>query len=132
MPFDGLCIGGLAGDETAEQRRAALDVVVPLLAGDPRPRYLMGLGSPIDLLDAVDAGVDLFDSVLPARVARNGTLWVPEGQAEPAQRPLPGRSRRPSRKAAAAGSAGPFRGRTWRTSSVPTSCSPTGSRLVTT
>ncbi|MET0772334.1 MAG: tRNA guanosine(34) transglycosylase Tgt, partial [Candidatus Limnocylindrales bacterium] len=80
MPFDGLCIGGLAGDETAEERRAALDVVVPLLADDPRPRYLMGLGSPLDILDAVDAGVDMFDSVLPARVARNGTLWVPEGR----------------------------------------------------
>jgi queuine tRNA-ribosyltransferase len=80
LPFDGICIGGLAGDETAEQRRATLDVVVPLLSDDPRPRYLMGLGSPLDLLDAVDAGVDLFDSVLPARVARNGTLWVPEGK----------------------------------------------------
>lgn len=80
LPFDGLCIGGLAGDETAAQRRAALDVVIPLLADDPRPRYLMGLGSPIDLLDAVDAGVDMFDSVLPARVARNATLWVPEGR----------------------------------------------------
>ena len=55
-------------------------MVVPLLADDPRPRYLMGLGSPMDLLDAVDAGVDMFDSVLPARVARNGTLWVPEGR----------------------------------------------------
>ena len=80
LPFDGLCIGGLAGDETAEQRRAALDVVVPLLADDPRPRYLMGLGSPLDILDAVDAGVDMFDSVLPARVARNGALWVPGGR----------------------------------------------------
>ncbi len=80
LPFDGICIGGLAGDETPGQRRAALDVVVPLLADDPRPRYLMGLGSPMDLLDAVDAGVDMFDSVLPARVARNGTLWVPDGK----------------------------------------------------
>jgi queuine tRNA-ribosyltransferase len=80
LPFDGLCIGGLAGDETPEQRRAVLDVVVPLLADDPRPRYLMGLGSPLDLLDAVDAGVDMFDSVLPARVARNGSLWTPEGR----------------------------------------------------
>jgi queuine tRNA-ribosyltransferase len=53
---------------------------VPLLDDDPRPRYLMGLGSPADLLDAVDAGVDMFDSVLPARVARNGTLWVPAGR----------------------------------------------------
>ncbi len=80
LPFDGLCIGGLAGDETAGQRRAALDIVVERLRDDPRPRYLMGLGSPLDLLDAVDAGVDIFDSVLPARVARNGTLWVPGGR----------------------------------------------------
>jgi queuine tRNA-ribosyltransferase len=80
LPFEGLCIGGLAGDETPEQRAAALDVVVPLLADDPRPRYLMGLGSPLDMLDAVDRGVDLFDSVLPARVARNGTLWTPDGR----------------------------------------------------
>src|SRR6187397_3614308 len=80
LPFDGICIGGLAGDETPEQRDATLDVAIPLLADDPRPRYLMGLGSPADLLEAVDAGVDMFDSVLPARVARNGTLWVPEGR----------------------------------------------------
>ena len=80
LPFDGICIGGLAGDESPAQRRAALDVVVPLLEDDPRPRYLMGLGSPLDLLDAVDAGIDMFDSVLPARVARNATLWVPEGK----------------------------------------------------
>jgi queuine tRNA-ribosyltransferase len=80
MDFDGICIGGLAGDETAVQRRAALDVCVPLLADDPRPRYLMGLGSAVDLLDAVDAGVDMFDSVLPARIARNGTLLVPDGR----------------------------------------------------
>jgi tRNA-guanine family transglycosylase len=77
LPFDGICIGGLAGDETPAQRRAALDVCVPLLADDPRPRYLMGLGSVADLLDAVDAGVDMFDSVMPARIARNGTVLVP-------------------------------------------------------
>src|SRR5690349_6127359 len=80
MPFDGICLGGLAGDETPAQRNAALDVAVPLLEDDPRPRYLMGLGSPADLLDAVDRGVDLFDSVLPARVARNGQLCVPGGR----------------------------------------------------
>ncbi|MGZ6268741.1 MAG: tRNA guanosine(34) transglycosylase Tgt, partial [Candidatus Limnocylindrales bacterium] len=45
LPFDGICIGGLAGDETPVQRADALDVVVPLLEEDPRPRYLMGLGS---------------------------------------------------------------------------------------
>src|SRR6185369_4210324 len=77
LPFDGLNIGGLAGDETPIQRGEALDVVVPLLADDPRPRYLMGLGSPADLLDAVERGVDLFDSVLPSRVARTGQVWIP-------------------------------------------------------
>jgi queuine tRNA-ribosyltransferase len=80
LPFDGICLGGLAGDETAEQRNAALDVAVPVLEGDPRVRYLMGLGSPIDMLEAVHRGVDLFDSVLPARVARTGQVWVPEGR----------------------------------------------------
>jgi queuine tRNA-ribosyltransferase len=80
LPFDGICIGGLAGDETPEERDAALDVAIPLLADDPRPRYLMGLGSPADLLEAVHRGIDLFDSVLPARVARNGQLWVPGGR----------------------------------------------------
>jgi queuine tRNA-ribosyltransferase len=85
LPFDGICIGGLAGDETPAQRDAALDVAVPLLADDPRPRYLMGLGSPADLLEAVHRGIDLFDSVLPARVARNGQLWVPGDRAEGAR-----------------------------------------------
>jgi queuine tRNA-ribosyltransferase len=80
LPFDGINIGGLAGDETPEQRNVTLDRTVPLLDGDPRPRYLMGLGSPLDLLDAVARGIDLFDSVLPARVARNGQLWVPGGR----------------------------------------------------
>jgi queuine tRNA-ribosyltransferase len=77
LPFDGLNIGGLAGDEMPLQRRAAIDTVVGLLGDDPRPRYLMGLGSPADLLDAVDQGIDLFDSVLPSRVARTGQVWVP-------------------------------------------------------
>jgi queuine tRNA-ribosyltransferase len=80
LPFDGLNIGGLAGDETPVQRADALRVVMPLLADDPRPRYLMGLGSPLDLVEAVDLGVDLFDSVLPARVARTGQAWIPGGR----------------------------------------------------
>ena len=82
LPFDGINIGGLAGDETRIERREALDVVVGLLADDPRPRYLMGLGSPLDLLDAVDQGVDLFDSVLPSRVARTGQVWIPGGKLD--------------------------------------------------
>jgi len=80
LPFDGLNIGGLAGDETPAERAAVLDVVVPQLDRDPRVRYLMGLGSPLDVLEAVHQGVDLFDSVLPARVARNAQAWVPGGR----------------------------------------------------
>jgi len=80
LPFDGICLGGLAGDETAAQREATLELAIPLLADDPRPRYLMGLGSPADLLEAVQRGVDLFDSVMPSRVARNGQFWVPGGR----------------------------------------------------
>jgi queuine tRNA-ribosyltransferase len=80
LPFDGLNIGGLAGDETPIQRRDTIELVVGLLADDPRPRYLMGLGSPADLLDAVDQGIDLFDSVLPTRVARTGHAWIPGGK----------------------------------------------------
>jgi queuine tRNA-ribosyltransferase len=80
LPVDGICLGGLAGDETADQRNATIEVAISELAADPRPRYLMGLGSPADLLEAVHRGVDLFDSVLPARVARNGQLWVPGGR----------------------------------------------------
>jgi queuine tRNA-ribosyltransferase len=80
LPFDGLNIGGLAGDETRIQRRETIETVVDALADDPRPRYLMGLGSPADLLDAVDQGIDLFDSVLPSRVARTAQVWVPGGR----------------------------------------------------
>jgi queuine tRNA-ribosyltransferase len=82
LPFDGINIGGLAGDETPVQRREALDIAIGILADDPRPRYLMGLGSPGDLLDAVQQGVDLFDSVLPSRVARTGQVWVPGGRLD--------------------------------------------------
>jgi queuine tRNA-ribosyltransferase len=82
LPFDGICIGGLAGDETPAERERAIEIAVRELADDPRPRYLMGLGSPADLLEAVHRGIDLFDSVLPARVARNGTLWVPSDSEE--------------------------------------------------
>ena len=82
LPFDGVCLGGLAGDETRAEREATIEVAVRALGDDPRPRYLMGLGSPADLLEGVHRGIDLFDSVLPARVARNGSLWVPSDSEE--------------------------------------------------
>lgn len=80
LPFDGINLGGLAGDETPEQRNAAIEATIAALEGDARVRYLMGLGSPVDLLEAVLRGVDLFDSVLPARVARTGQAWVTGGR----------------------------------------------------
>ena len=92
LPFDGINIGGLAGDETPDERNATLDVTVPFLDGDPRPRYLMGLGSPLDLLDAVHRGVDLFDSVLPGPRRPQRPAVDPGRAAEPPQRPVQGRS----------------------------------------
>jgi queuine tRNA-ribosyltransferase len=66
--------------ETKDEMAATLDVVAEELADDPRPRYLMGVGSPLDFFAAVERGIDLFDCVLPTRVARNGQLWTSEGR----------------------------------------------------
>ena len=76
--FDGYAIGGLAVGEPFEERLRMLDATVPLLPRD-RVRYLMGVGTPEDIVEAVRRGVDLFDCVLPTRNARNGHLFVPWG-----------------------------------------------------
>ena len=76
--FDGYAIGGLAVGEPFDDRLRMLDATVPLLPGD-RVRYLMGVGTPEDIIEAVRRGVDLFDCVLPTRNARNGYLFVPWG-----------------------------------------------------
>jgi queuine tRNA-ribosyltransferase len=80
LPFDGIAIGGLSVGESKAQMTATLDVVVDALADDPRVRYLMGVGSPPDFFGAVERGIDLFDCVLPTRVARNGQLWTNTGR----------------------------------------------------
>ena len=97
LPFDGICLGGLAGDETP--RSATRRWTWPAAPRRrPRPRYLMGLGSPADLLEAVHRGVDLFDSVLPARVARKRPAVGTRRSAEHPQPGVHGRSRpRPGR-----------------------------------
>jgi queuine tRNA-ribosyltransferase len=59
---------------------ATLDVVASALDADPRPRYLMGVGSPLDFFTAVERGIDLFDCVLPTRVARTGQVWTDAGR----------------------------------------------------
>ena len=78
LGFDGYAIGGLAVGESAAERLAVLDA---LACGMPAasPRYLMGVGLPHDIVEAVWRGVDLFDCVLPTRNARNGHLFVREG-----------------------------------------------------
>ncbi len=80
LPFDGMAIGGLSVGESKADMAHTLEVVIDALGDDQRVRYLMGVGSPPDFFDAVERGVDLFDCVLPTRVARNGQLWTSEGK----------------------------------------------------
>ena len=71
LNFPGYAIGGLSVGETKEQMYATLDATVPLLP-ENKPRYLMGVGTPEDLVEGIARGIDIFDCVLPTRVARNG------------------------------------------------------------
>ena len=76
--FDGYALGGLSVGENEDERLHVLDVVADKLPAD-RPRYVMGVGTPRDLVQAVGRGVDLFDCVMPTRNARNGYLFTSEG-----------------------------------------------------
>ena len=76
--FDGYAIGGLAVGETEAERNAMLEHTAPQLPTD-RPRYLMGVGRPEDLVEAVARGVDMFDCVMPTRNARNGHFFTNTG-----------------------------------------------------
>lgn len=78
LDFPGYAIGGLSVGETPEQMRQVLEVVVPAMPAD-KPRYLMGVGRPGDLLDAIALGVDMFDCVLPTRNGRNGWAFTDQG-----------------------------------------------------
>ena len=80
LPFDGIAVGGLSVGETREQMADTLDLVAEALSDDPRVRYLMGVGAPPDFFTAVERGIDLFDCVLPTRVARTGQLWTSGGR----------------------------------------------------
>ncbi len=77
--FDGYAIGGLAVGETEEERTQVLSELEPALPVD-RPRYLMGVGTPADLIRSVALGMDMFDCVMPTRHARNGQLFTSEGR----------------------------------------------------
>ncbi|MGH8175330.1 MAG: tRNA guanosine(34) transglycosylase Tgt [Steroidobacter sp.] len=76
--FDGYAIGGLAVGEPREDRERVLDALEPHLPAD-RPRYLMGVGTPQDLVESVRRGMDMFDCVMPTRHARNGHLFTSTG-----------------------------------------------------
>jgi queuine tRNA-ribosyltransferase len=78
MGFDGYAIGGLAIGEGQATTFAMIDATVPALPED-RPRYLMGVGKPADLVGAVRRGIDMFDCVLPTRSGRTGQAWTRDG-----------------------------------------------------
>lgn len=78
LNFVGNAIGGLSVGESKEKMLEMLEVVVPHL-NPKKPRYLMGVGTPEDLLECVDRGIDMFDCVHPTRIARHGAFWTDEG-----------------------------------------------------
>ncbi len=79
LDFPGYAIGGLSVGETKAEMHAMLEVTTPLLPVG-KPRYLMGVGSPEDLFECVARGIDLFDCVLPTRIARNGAVLTRRGR----------------------------------------------------
>lgn len=78
-PFDGYAIGGLSVGEPADMMNEMIDVAEPFLPKE-KPRYLMGVGTPRNIIEAVMRGVDMFDCVLPTRNARNGTAFTWSGK----------------------------------------------------
>ena len=76
--FDGYAVGGLAVGESESERNAVLDHLVPLMPAK-YPRYLMGVGTPVDIAEAVSRGIDMFDCVMPTRHARTGHLFTSRG-----------------------------------------------------
>jgi queuine tRNA-ribosyltransferase len=79
VELPGYALGGYSVGEAPERMHASVAEVAPLLPAE-RPRYLMGVGTPVDLVRAMAAGVDMFDCVLPTRCARNGLLFTSEGR----------------------------------------------------
>ncbi|MFV0481958.1 MAG: tRNA guanosine(34) transglycosylase Tgt [Campylobacteraceae bacterium] len=79
MPFDGFAIGGLSVGESNAEMYGTVEFTTPFMPHD-KPRYLMGVGTPEDLVENVERGVDMFDCVMPTRNARNGTLFTTFGK----------------------------------------------------
>ena len=81
LPFDGLAIGGLAVGETHAERYEFTGLVTDQLP-ENLPRYLMGVGTPIDILEAVHRGVDMFDCIIPSQLAQRGTVFTSHGKIQ--------------------------------------------------
>jgi queuine tRNA-ribosyltransferase len=79
LDFNGYAIGGLSLGEPKALTRQMLEITLPVLPAG-KPRYLMGVGTPEDILEGVSLGIDMFDCVLPTRVARNGGLFTAGGR----------------------------------------------------
>ncbi len=79
LDFPGYSIGGLSVGETKEEMNGVLDYLTPVMP-ENKPRYLMGVGAPDSLIDGVIRGIDMFDCVLPTRIARNGTCMTSSGR----------------------------------------------------
>ena len=78
MPFDGFAIGGLAVGESKSEREDVCEFTAQLLPDD-KPRYLMGVGTPLDILEAVHRGVDMFDCIMPTQLAQRGAVFTSRG-----------------------------------------------------
>ncbi|HEY5037114.1 MAG TPA: tRNA guanosine(34) transglycosylase Tgt, partial [Chthoniobacterales bacterium] len=78
LPFDGFAIGGLAVGESRSEREELCEFTAQLLPND-RPRYLMGVGTPVDILEAVHRGVDMFDCIMPTQLAQRGAVFTSQG-----------------------------------------------------
>jgi len=79
IDFEGIAIGGLSVGEPKEEMMAMLDTLAPHLPAE-KPHYVMGVGTPDDLIEGIDRGIDMFDCVMPSRNARNGTLFTDDGK----------------------------------------------------
>ncbi|MBI5493408.1 MAG: tRNA guanosine(34) transglycosylase Tgt [Deltaproteobacteria bacterium] len=81
LPFDGMAIGGLAVGEGRAEREAMTALVAPMLPAD-KPRYLMGVGTPLDIVEAVHRGMDMFDCILPTKMAQQSYAYTFRGTLE--------------------------------------------------
>ncbi|HPW59415.1 MAG TPA: tRNA guanosine(34) transglycosylase Tgt, partial [Candidatus Rifleibacterium sp.] len=81
LPFDGMAIGGLAVGETSDLRYEFTGLVAEMLP-EHLPRYLMGVGTPLDILEAVHRGVDMFDCIMPSQLGHRGTVYTSHGKMQ--------------------------------------------------